>query len=274
MKSVGRRGLPAHLVAHVSSRYAGGVIACAAATVVPLASAANVRMQAGPHMTAADIYCNIMRGARIQDYFASGQTFTIPVLWLCSLLVISIGAMLLFVPAHLDIERTRLLTSRSRTAYWLHRAVAIACYMAVQLAWRLVCCALIAWAIGGTPTFDALSKDASGLFQMEGSLVWSAGELLRANCMEFAALYAMSLVTGGIAVVTSLPAGVAALVGYVTVSIFTCLPVLIPNELMLHRMAEHGVTGGSAMWFALGMTPLLAAWCLLFLKLRSIDFLR
>lgn len=261
------------LVRRVTTRYATGVAACAIATVVPLASAANLRMQAGAYVTAGDIYCNIVRGARIQDYLASGQTFSIPVLWLCSLLIISLGAVCLLIPPQNDIERTRLLASRSRTSYWAHRIAAVTGYVAFQLIWRIVCCVAIALALKGSPGLGSLSADAAGLFAMEGPVAWGVECLLRSCCLEFAVVLVMSLVAGGIAVIMSAPVGVAALAGYVTVSVFTGLPVLVPNLLMLHRYVEYEAAGAPLLWLAAGLLPLGAVFGLLFTNLRTIDFL-
>ena len=200
MRPKGSGGASGRFVRRVTTRYAAGVAACAIATVVPLASAANLRMQAGAYVTAGDICCNIVRGARIQDYLASGQTFSIPVLWLCSLLIISLGAVCLLMPPHGDIERTRVLASRSRASYWARRIAAVTGYVAFQLLWRLVCCVVIALVLGGSPGLGSLSADAAGLFAMEGPVAWDVGCLLRSCCLEFAVVLAMSLVAGGLAV--------------------------------------------------------------------------
>lgn len=273
MRSKESGGAFGRFVRRVTTRYAAGVAACAIATVVPLASAANLRMQAGANVTAGDIYCNIVRGARIQDYFASGQTFSIPVLWLCSLLVVSLGAVCLLMPPQNDIERTRLLASRSRTSYWAHRIAAVTGYAAFQLIWRLVCCMAIALVLGGSPNLGLLSADAEGLFSMEGPVAWGMGCLVRSCCLEFAVMLVISLVAGGIAVIVSAPVGVAALAGYVTVSVFTGLPVLVPNLLMLHRYVEYEAAGAPLLWLAAGLLPLGAVFGLLFTNLRTVDFL-
>lgn len=273
MRPKGSGGVSGRFVRRVTTRYAAGVAACAIATVVPLASAANLRMQAGAYVTAGDICCNIVRGARIQDYLASGQTFSIPVLWLCGLLIISLGAVCLLMPPHGDIERARVLASRSRASYWARRIAAVTGYVAFQLLWRLVCCVVIALVLGGSPGLGSLSADAAGLFAMEGPVAWDVGCLLRSCCLEFAVVLAMSLVAGGLAVIVSAPVGVAALAGYVTVSVFTGLPVLVPNMLMLHRYVEYEAAGAPLLWLAAGLLPLGAVFGLLFANLRTIDFL-
>lgn len=273
MRPKGSGGVFGRFVRRVTTRYAAGVAACAIATVVPLASAANLRMQAGAYVTAGDICCNIVRGARIQDYLASGQTFSIPVLWLCSLLIISLGAVCLLMPPHGDVERTRVLASRSRASYWARRIAAVTGYVAFQLLWRLVCCVMIALVLGGSPGLGSLSADAAGLFAMEGPVAWDVGCLLRSCCLEFAVVLAISLVAGGLAVIVSAPVGVAALAGYVTVSVFTGLPVLVPNMLMLHRYVEYEAAGAPLLWLAAGLLPLGAVFGLLFANLRTIDFL-
>ena len=45
------------------------------------------------------------RGMMVQEYFASGRTFSIPVLWLTNILVLLLGTVMLAMPSRDGIER-------------------------------------------------------------------------------------------------------------------------------------------------------------------------
>lgn len=264
---------PQWRMARIPSRYPAAAFAMALATIVPFASAANLRVQAGEFMTAGDIYFNIARGTRVQDYLSDGQAFSVPVLWLCSMLIIALGAITMFVPPRLDIECVRLLASRTRASYWVQRGRAVIVYVALQLLWRVVCCSVIPLALAGSPDIGSLSSGATSFFSMEGPVSWSAGALLSACLLEFVAISALSLCAGALSVTSGAAVGATAFVGYVIVSVFAGFPVLVPNILMLHRYLEYEMLGLPLVWFAIGLVPVLAVSAPLLPRLRTIDFL-
>ncbi|MBE6469627.1 MAG: hypothetical protein E7001_06720 [Coriobacteriaceae bacterium] len=224
-------------------------------------------------MTAGDIFCNIMRGSRIKEYFIGGEVFSIPVLWLCGTVVVLIGATVSFLPPRLDIDRVRLLASGSRTVYWRRRSTAVVGYVIAQIAWQLLLCVLIAVALGGSADITRLSPDALRFFSAEGALAWGPGPLGVLLVFETAALTSLTLLTSMAAVVFGAPLSLTVALGYIVISVFIAAPALVPNLMMQHRLTEYVSAGMPAAEIILGILPLVLGCALLMRRLRTIDFL-
>ncbi|MBY4797417.1 hypothetical protein K6V98_03450 [Collinsella sp. AGMB00827] len=242
------------------------------ATIVPLASAANLRARTGIVPAASDILCNIVRGARIEDYLMTDRPFSIPVLWLCSLVIILFGAMVSFLPPHVDIERVRLMKAGSRAAYWAQRVLCTLGYVGCQVLWQGVLSVAIAAMLGGSLSLTVISPQAFEFFQAEEPISWGLEQAVQLIGIELVLLSIISLLAGFSAVLFGVPIALAAVLGYITIAIFTGWPVLVPNLLMAHRLTEYALLGVFGVHMVLGFLPLLAGLLVLFFRLRTIDF--
>ena len=228
--------------------------------LIVLASASEVQAYAGADMTAGDVFYNISRGMMVQEFFAPGRAFSIPVLWLTNILVLLFGTVVLTMPSHDGIERGRMMASCSRTRYWLSRCVFALIWPLLALIIRLACSEAFALAWGGTTAMGLVSDGACILFESQGVVVWGGAQLVATVLIELIGGCAMCLSLASMALATNAPIACMVAIGYVVVGVYSCAPFFLTNWMMAYRTVEYG-TGLSAVLGAVVGTCVLLACC-------------
>lgn len=263
-------------IAHGFGAFRSGLLigVCLATVAVPLSSAAEMRAYVSGAITAGDVLFNIVRGMAPQEFMVGqdGPSFSIPVLWLCSLLLEVFGSVLLFFPRRDGLETVRLFASGSRGRYWAGKCLRMVAFPFAFLAWQLMWCVTLAVVLGGSPNLLAISADGSALFAEFGSTAWDAGWFMGFMVVDLLSCFVICLAAQLLSVNLGAPVACTCALGYVVVAIFFGSPLLVPNVLMGYRLAGFVGDVGAFMQFIVGAALLAALSVVLFMRLRRRDF--
>lgn len=239
--------------------------------LIVFASASEVQAYAGADMTAGDVFYNISRGMMVQEYFASGRTFSIPVLWLTNILVLLLGAVMLAMPSRDGIERGRMMASGSRTRYWLSRCVLALIWPLLALITRLACSEAFALALGGSAAMGQVSDGACILFESQGVVVWGGAQLVATVLIELVGGCVMCLALASMALATHAPIACMVAIGYVVVGVYSCSPLFLTNWMMAYRTVEYGCGLSAVLGAVAGVCVLLSCCVYAHVRLRRRD---
>ena len=248
------------------------IVIATLACLVPIASAVQMMAYANGDVTAADIYFNIIRGSRIQDYLHAVEPFKIPVIWLCDWMLATVGCMVLFVPRSNDVETVRLLASMSRRVYWRRRMAISGIFSCMYVMWRLALCTLLSFALVGSASFMECSEKSLAFFTYNGRSEWGLSWLIGSMMLDMAVLCLSSTAASLFAAATSIPGACIASSVYVVMAVYSCQAVLLPNALMMHRVIEYSTHMTDVAGIAVGMVSLVGISELLYRKLLHRDF--
>ena len=240
--------------------------------VTPIASAAQMRGYAVGAPSAGEIYLNIVRGDRIKSYLFDAAPFSVPVLWMCGLVVMLFAALWVYIPRNNGVDQTMLFACGSRQAFWFMRASALVVIPAIHIVWRVVTCELVAVVLGGDPSFFEISDGARMMIKEHSPLTWNLEWMFLSALVEYVSLALITVLVGLLAGTWGVPAGFLAGICYLVASVFTCSPFLWGNFSMVCRVQALIHDGVAWLLADVGLVVMVAVIACCFARLSRRDF--